>query len=406
MSTDDDRKAALAEVAALRAALHALGLDAVVDGTDPSDRRDPADDDAAIARILAAGGGAGAGAGTEDDAAAPAPGSTGTGADGEPAPVVPLRRRRVRPWWLAATGAAAAVAVAAGIGLSDLRDPAPAVATGSPPMLAYPLDPDDLAHGAGGSARDTLLELAAVADAQVDPAPRGQVQRTLSQSWLLSTNAQWDGTSDSTVDPTVVESWLGPDGSLVSAEWRGTHLDAGGRLGAVDTSPSEAAVDRLRAGSVDPDLVAGLSLDPDTLRAQLRAPLAATGCGTDAPADAGAWCLYRAVTDLSARYVLPSDVEAAMWEALADEPGVTLAGEVVDRTGRRAVAVSVPGAPTDLDPTVRVLLVDRATGRLSGLEEVVLSSQLLGFTEPTVTQFRYVVTSDFVGEVGGPAARR
>ncbi|QZN84844.1 CU044_5270 family protein [Cellulomonas sp. C5510] len=401
MSTDDDRKAALAEVAALRAVLHAQGLGTVVDGTDPADRRGAAADDAAIARILAADAGAG-----DPDGRAPAPRPVRTDAEAAPAPVVPLRARRVRPWWLAATGAAAAVAVAAGFGLSELRTPAPAVATGSPPMLAYPLDPDDLAQGAGEPARETLLELAAVADAQVDPEPRGQVQHTLSQSWLLSTNAQWDGTADSTVDPTVVESWLGPDGSLVSVEWRGTHLDAAGRLGAVDTSPAEAAVDRLRAGSVDPDLVTGLSLDPDTLRAQLRAPLAATGCGPDAPADAGAWCLYRAVTDLSARYVLPSDVEAAVWEALADEPGVTLAGEVVDRTGRRAVAVSVPGAPTDLDPTVRVLLVDRGTGRLSGLEEVVLSSQVLGFAEPTVTQFRYVVTSDMVGEVGGPAARR
>lgn len=401
MSTDDDRLAALAEVAALRAVLHPQGLGAVVDGTDPADRRDAADDDAAIARILAAGVERTAGG-----SPTPHPGPARAGADAEPAAVVPLRVRRVRPWWLAATGAAAAVAVAAGIGLSDLRAPAPAVATGSPPMLAYPLDPDDLAHGAGEPARETLLELAAVADAQVDPAPRGQVQHTLSQSWLLSTNAQGDGTADSTVDPTVVESWLGPDGSLVSAEWRGTHLGADGRLGAVDTSPSEAAVDRLRAGTLDPDRVTDLSLDPDTLRAQLRAPLAATGCGPDAPEDAGAWCLYRAVTDLSARYVLPSDVEAAFWEALADEPGVTLAGEVVDRTGRRAVAVSVPGAPTDLDPTVRVLLVDRGTGRLSGLEEVVLSSQVLGFTEPTVTQFRYVVTSDLVGEVGGPAERR
>lgn len=400
MSTDDERRAALAEVAALRAALRAHGLDAPVDGTDPADHRTPAEDDAAIARILAAG--------TERPAGPVAPGDADGAGDGDAAaaPVVPLRTRRVRPWWLAATGAAAAVAVVAAIGISELRTPAPAVATGSPPMLAYPLDPDELAHGAGEPARDTLLTLAAVADAQTDPAPRGQVQHTLSQSWVVSTSAQWDGTADSTVDPTVVESWLGPDGSLVSAEWRGTHLDAEGRLGAVDTSPAQAAVDRLRAGSVDPDLVADLSLDPDTLRAQLLAPLAATGCGPDAPAEAGAWCLYRAVTDLSARYVLPSDLEAAVWEALAEEPGVTVAGEVVDRTGRRAVAISVPGAPTDLDPTVRVLLVDRETGRLSGLEEVVLSSQVLGFSEPTVTQFRYVVTSDLVGEVGGPGARR
>ncbi|GEL47547.1 hypothetical protein CHO01_26630 [Cellulomonas hominis] len=393
MTDDDDVRAALDEVAALRAALERHGLGAPADGTDPADRRDPAEDDAAIARILA--GGAGGGAAGEAAAAPGAPAGA--------APVTDLRARRARPWWLAA-GAAAAVVVAVGVSVLPGNEPPPAVATGSPPMLAYPLEPAALARGEGPPARETLLALAATAAGHADPEPRGDVQHILSQSWLLSTTSQWDGSAESTVDPTVVESWLRPDGSTVSAEWRGEHLQADGRLADVDTSPADAVVDRLRPGSLDPDRVADLSLDPDTLREELREPLAATGCGPDAAPEAGAWCLYRAVTDLSDWYVLPSDLEAAAWTALADEPGVTVAGEVVDRTGRRSVAIAVPPGPLDTDPTVRVLLVDRETGRLSGREEVVLQSQLLGFSEPTVTHFRYTVASDWVPEAGGDRA--
>lgn len=396
MTDDDDVRAALDEVAALRAALEQRGLGAPVDGTDPADRRDAAEDDAAIARILAAGSGAGSAAASAVAGPPPAPAGA--------APVTDLRTRRSRPWWLAAAGAAAAVVVAVGVSVLPGHEPPTAVATGSPPMLAYPLDPAALVRGEGPPARDTLLALAGTAAAHADPEPAGDVQHTLSQSWLLSTSSQWDGTAESTVDPTVVESWLRPDGSAVSVEWRGEHLGADGRLAEVDTSPADAAVDRLRPGSFDADRVADLSLDADTLRDELREPSAATGCGPDAAPSAGAWCLYRAVTDLSDWYVLPSDLEAAAWTALADEPGVTVAGEVVDRTGRRSVAIAVPSGPLDTDPTVRVLLVDRATGRLSGREEVVLHSELLGFTEPTVTQFRYTVASDWVPEAGGADA--
>lgn len=425
MTDDDELRAALDEVAALRAALGPHGLGEPVDGTDPADRRDAAADAAAVAAILAAASGGSAASAGSAAGAGPSAGAgstAGTGPAGSPAapadptpratdgpgtppaPVADLadaRRRRTRPWWLAATGAAAAVALAVAV-VAPWRTPPAAVAVGSPPMLAFPIDPAALARGEGVPARQALLDLAATAAEQDDPEPAGDVQHTLSQSWLLTTTARWDEDPSSTVDPTVVEAWLEPDGSVVATEWRGEHLGADGRLAAVDTAPSDASVDRLRAGTFDPERVADLSRDPDVLRTQLRATLADAGCGPDADPAVGAWCLYRAVADLSDWYVLPSDLEAAVWTALADEPGVTVAGEVVDRTGRRSMAVAVPPGPADADPTVRVLLVDASTGRLSGREEVVLGSELLGFDEPTVTQFRYTVASDRVAEAGGP----
>jgi hypothetical protein len=158
-------------------------------------------------------------------------------------------------------------------------------------------------------------------------------------------------------------------------------------------------VDRLPAGSLDPGAVAELSTEPETLRRELLTSMPGATC----TGDAEPYCLYSALTDLSDRYVVPSGTEAALWTMLADTPGVTLAGEVTDRVGRRSLAIAVPGSPVDSDDTLRVLLIDAATGRLSGREEVTLSSDLLGITEPTVTQFRYQVATDWVSRAGGPA---
>lgn len=407
MTTDgrhDD--AARAEVEALRAALGRFGLGDAVDGTDPADRRTPAEDDAAIAAILGL-----PHAATTDGGG---PDASGTTPAGRPAaPLVDLdarRRRRLRRAGVAATSVAAAVLVAVGVTVLPGSRPEVAVANGSPQMLAYPIPPADLGQGEGEPAHDALLGLAQTAAAQIDPAPAGEVQHVLSQSWLRSSLAA-DDTTTTTVDPTVDETWLAPDGSLVSLQWRGTHLDADGQLVDVGSSPDDAAVDRIPADTFDAGFVARLSLDPAVLRAQLLAPLTESGCSassatsaaTSAPVS-GAWCVYQAVTTLASKYVLPSDLEAAIWTVLADEPGVTLAGEVEDRAGRTSVGIAVPTAPNDVDPVVRVLLVDEATGRVSGLEEVTLSSPVLGLDEPTVTEFRYTVESSWVAEVGGGAA--
>jgi len=398
--TDDDRDAAraraLAEADALRALLAAHGA-----GT-PAPAAHPGDEDL-LARILAT-----------DPAAPDAPeeADRGTGpavpppgdpaaADGPAAPVVPLRAaRRARRWVAAAAGVAAAAVGGTVLALLPLHDPPAAVASGSPPMLAYPVTPEELAAGAGDPARDTLLELADAAGDRPDPAPAGDVQHVLAQAWYLSSTVGGDGSTTSTVDPVVRETWLSPDGSLVAMEWRGQHLGEDGRLEAVDTTPADASVDRIPAGTFDPDLFTAMSDDPATLRGELleAAGGAAIGCGPDTTY--AAWCLYQAAAIVSDPYVLPSSFESALWRVLADEPGVTLAGEVTDRTGRRAVALGIPGGPAGPD-VVQVLLVDGGTGRMSGHEEVTLRSEAAGIDEPTVTQFRYVVGADRVAEAGG-----
>ncbi len=390
--TDDDRDAelrgALAEADALRALLAAHDVGA------PAPVAHRGDEDL-LARILATGPSAPVGA---DGDAGPAP-----------APVVPLRAsrradrapRRVRRWVAAAAGVAAAAVGGTVLALLPLHDPPAAVASGSPPMLAYPVTPEELAAGGGEPARDTLLALADAAAAHPDPEPAGDVQHVLAQAWYLSTVVGGDGTATSTVDPVVRQTWLSPDGSLVATEWRGQHLGEDGLLAAIDTTPADAAVDRIPAGTFDPGLFTAMSDDPATLRAELleAAGGAAIGCGPDTTS--AAWCLYQAAAIVSDGYVLPSAFESTLWTVLADEPGVTLAGEVTDRTGRRAVALGVPGGPPTGIEAVQVLLVDAGTGRMSGHEEVTLRSEPAGIDEPTVTQFRYVVGADLVAEPGG-----
>ncbi len=398
--TDDDRDAALrdalAEADALRALLAAHGA------ATPAPAAHPQDEDL-LARILATDPAAAGGRGARPPVDHPA------GPDSVPAgpvaPVVPLRGpRRARRWVAAAAGVAAAVAGGTVLALLPMHDPPAAVASGSPPMLAYPVAPADLAAGAGEPARDTLLELAGAAAAQTDPAPAGDVQHVLSQAWYLSTVVGADGAPTSTVDPLVRETWLSPDGSSVALEWRGQHLGEDGRLAAIDTTPADAAVDRLPAGTFDPDLFSAMSDDPATLRSELLEAAGGEAIGCGPGTTFAAWCLYQSAAIVSDLYVLPSSFESTLWTVLADEPGVTLAGEVTDRTGRRAVALAVPGGPETGIEAVRVLLVDASTGRLSGHEEITLLSEPAGIDEPTVTQFRYVVGADHVAEPGGGSA--
>ncbi|WP_454049502.1 CU044_5270 family protein [Cellulomonas sp. Marseille-Q8402] len=384
----DEREAerlARAEVAALRDLLDAHGLGA----PDAPPAAGRAEDDGAIAAILGRGG--------DVDAAGEA------GDDASGAPVVPLRRpatrRPARRRWAVAAGVAAAAVAGVSIALLPPQGAPRAVAVGSPPMLAYPVPPAELASAAVEPARDTLLTLADAAAAQTDPEAAGTVQHVLSQSWLSSTTATGDGGADTTIDPTVRETWLSADGSLVAAEWRGAELRADGMLEPVDTAPEEAAVDRIPAGTDDPDRAADLSLEPAVLRGQLLELAGGDPIGCGPGTADGAWCVYQGLTVLDA-YVLPSALESAVWSVLAEEPGVGLVGEVTDRAGRRAVGVSVPAGAPDVDPVVRVLLLDAETGRLSGREEVTLSSPAMDITEPTVTTFRYELAADRVAEVG------
>jgi hypothetical protein len=404
MTEDHDaEQRALAEVAALRDLLGPHGLGG------PADDAPGADDDAAIAALLARAAEPADHAAPDDAApdhavpghAAPA-GASDAGAPGAPAPVVPLRAARpVRRRWVLAAGVAAATVAGVAIALLPTDQVPTAVAAGSPPMLAYPVPPDELASGATGvsdPARETLLDLAARAADQVDPEPAGPVQHVLSQSWLPSTTTGADG-ARTAIEPTVRETWLPDDGALVAAEWRGADLRQDGLLEPVDTSHEAASVDRFPAGTSDPDLAADLSLDPAVLRGQLLELAGGDvfGCGPGT-AD-GAWCLYQGLTLLDP-YVLPAALESAVLTVLAGEPGVGLAGEVTDRAGRRAVGISVPGGGMDVDPVVRLLLVDADTGRLSGREEITLSSENMDIGEPTVTTFRYEVGADRVAEVG------
>ncbi len=319
----------------------------------------------------------------------------------EPDNVVPLRGRRRSPWRVAA-GAAAAVLLAVGIGTmpSHLGDPT-AFAT-APPMLAYPIDPEALAAGEGDPAGDQLTALSATAAARVDPEPAGDVQHTLSQSWLLSVNVGDDQTTMA-VEPTIGETWIAPDGSGTFVQWRGPGLAPSGTLvfdQTVDTAPANADVDVLPAGTFDPDQVADLSRDPATLRAELLDGLASLGCAQPGSPNT-AVCLYLAITDLADRLVIPADLDAALWQVLAAEPGLSLAGSVSDRVGKEAVALAFPAADWDTDPTVRVLLIDPDTGSIAGREEVTLSSELLDIQEPTVTQFRYDLAVGWT-DVTGP----
>ncbi len=404
---------ALAEVERLRALMGELGLnpplpdDASGDASGEASEREDAERIASIVGLPAAR----PGEDVDGPGATVAPGATrargrrGRAARGPAAPGAPRRpvrrgagpTRARRPGARPVAVAATALLIAALAIIPTWRAPQ-AEATNAPPMLGYPVAPALAASSEALPARDELLALADVAGAQDDASlGTGPVQHVLAQGWLLAVDGD-DGAA--VIEPTVAESWLGADGSFLSTERRGPALGLDGRLVEVRGVSRMDQGDALPAGTFDASRTASLPRDPAALRQALLERLT----GVDCEGPAASVCLYLAVTDLWDRDVVPADLTAAMWRVLADEPGLTTLGDVTDRAGRDSLAVAFPVVDADADPVVRIALIDTTTGRLSGREEVTLESPALDLTEPTVTQFRYVVDAGRVAELGAEAS--
>lgn len=385
-----DEQQARDELARLRAVMDRLGMTEPLPGPEPTDAELDAEADRLMAAVAADRVTGAADAGAEGDR--PSPGAEPSDRDADVVDLGSARRRRRRVWTLVA-GAAAAVLVAAAVTVLPHRG-TPAAEADGPPVLALPVAPEDLARGGGEPAAAELTRLAdaaaARAGAEAHDAP---VQHTVLEGWAMSTDVAQDGATTSTVDPVVAESWLAPDGSMVRREWRGPALGPEGQLEPVDTAPSAATVDRFPAGTFDAQRVADLPREPGALRAALLDTATGFACADEPSAG---WCLYAEVTQIARAADVPPDLEAALWQVLAAEPGFSVAGDVTDRLGRRSVAVAVPASPVDAGPVARVLLIDAATGRLSGWEEVLLPGDGSTVTEPTVRSFDYAVASDRV----------
>ncbi|TDC46373.1 hypothetical protein E1212_27075 [Jiangella ureilytica] len=285
----------------------------------------------------------------------------------------PRRRPRLRlALWPGAGLATAAAAAAAVLVVGTLGGGGDEVAhAATPPVLAA-----ELARGVPADAE--LQALATLASSA--PQEYAATEATVStESWVMSVTetatggAPAEGAAASlsigtagvttAVVPVLREQRFLADGSVhvrethgearyPTAEWDESHAAAAGSVLLDETFP---------AGALASSYPSPLATDPTALREQLLAVWP--------QAEDPAAALFRALHEVSSTRPVDASVQAAALTMLAREPGVVALGETTDRSGRAALAFGADSADTGLD-TRYVLMVDPATGRMLGYEEV------------------------------------
>jgi hypothetical protein len=243
--------------------------------------------------------------------------------------------------------------------------------------IAIPIALPGGGTGSAGPAAAALLHRVALRAAQQPPEPApgpGQYLYTRSESAPTQLYVVGDGTTFMFIQPSVRQTWTGPDGS-------GRILNTSGAV----TFPTEA--DRARwiaAGSPDlyenvtedeffgPDGLlyadyADLPTDPEELLELIeRREIVGVG-GPN-----GDWETFVIIGDLLRGTYTSPEVRAALYQVAADLPGVELVGEVVDGTGRPGVAVAYTNMNSDA-PSRTELIFDPRTAALLGRNEVLVA---------------------------------
>ncbi|MBB5785916.1 hypothetical protein [Jiangella mangrovi] len=312
--------------------------------------------------------------------------------------------------WPAAGLAAAAAVTTAVLVVGDFGTGGEEVAhAATPPVLAGEL-------GIGAPAEAELQALAATAAAA--PQAYAAVDTTVStETWLLSVTetasdgapaegqAQAEGQAPAegrapaegaaatlsmsgtaavttAVVPVLREQRLLADGSVHLRETQGEARFPTAEWSASDESAAAGTVlldETLPAGGLPSAYPAQLATDPAALREQL---LTVWPQATD-PAAA----LFQALHEVGSTRPVDGPVQAAALTMLAHEPGVVALGAATDRRGRDAVAFATDSADSGLDRRY-VLLVDPATGRMLGYEEILTGDTgLLDVKSPAVTAY-------------------
>nr|NLD41228.1 hypothetical protein [Actinomycetales bacterium] len=289
--------------------------------------------------------------------------------------------RGYRKFAMALGAAAVVVAAAVGLVLHDTGGEGDNVAPAWTPLMRE-------FHNKEGKSASSILEgLAEAASQQAMAASGDSIQRIVTVGWTLQ-GLQVSNSED--FDPKMAtrqERYIFPDGSVREIVWSGQLIDAKGQMSDEDGS---------RTGSVTRDevfwtsaetseYIASLSTDPVLLAEQVAA---------DCPLNPS--CIGESIVDMNAKYVLDPVLVSTLWEALARTDGITYLGETVDRLGREAAAIQIPGPGREY---VTVLYADPEAGRFLGSELVVtVAKPHEGLKAPAVVQFSALASASLIGE--------
>lgn len=299
--------------------------------------------------------------------------------------------RQVRRRPVALAVAAAVLVVVIVVVAQQFVTAPPVAAADTPRMLTYSADVQHLDQAPAAGA--ALTAAAARADHAEAVTGTGDVQYVTSYGWLLSdsSTSQAAESTEQAIYPTTTRQWLMPDGSLRIDQQRAAALNLDGTIRPTATPDTAISSDTAPASSYDPTLTMTLPRDPATLAAALTTALSLTGCDT-----MHAQCLVTAIETLSTTYVVPPDLTAILWRALALEPDAKSLGTTTDRVGTPVRAVALTTAPD----TVEVLLISSDTGRLTGTETITLRSDTLHITTPSITAFTAIRQTAWVQAAG------
>jgi hypothetical protein len=176
---------------------------------------------------------------------------------------------------------------------------------------------------------------------------------------LLYNSKEW------TIQPGQTQVWLRTEdrsGRMIVRdafeEHLGDHLYAPGML----PSPPRCLTEQIAAGGQRVDCPIERLADRDTLVRELNLDKRFETFGLS-----GRVSPLGEAAQLASFRVLPPAVRAQLWRVLADLPGITYAGRVIDRIGRTGEAFSI-----DFDgghgPSVDTIIAEPATGDILGFE--------------------------------------
>lgn len=299
--------------------------------------------------------------------------------------------------WVRLGIAPVAVIAVAGLLLASPWSQPPARAE-APALLDFTLArAADIVVAPGETARNDLILLADAA--RTVPAPgdtgvAGTVQYVQTDTW--STGLEYAGdASTSGVTPVVVQTWTSRDGAQTVVRQPGDELGSNGRgLMAVAPAAAPSTDQTLPPGSADPDAVTSLGTVPAVVREAL---ISLGGCEPGTPDTVRAACLSQEIVGLFSQHLVPPASAAAVWTAIADEPGFRSLGRVTDRAGRAGIGISV--ISSDVPEYRTVLIISSADGQLVGTEEILIQSDPdAGLQAPLVTAFSAILASTYTAD--------
>jgi hypothetical protein len=276
---------------------------------------------------------------------------------------------------------------------------APAAVAGTPQPLHYSLiQPAEIAKAGNAQEGLVTLALAAATSQPPDVSAGASVQYVASTAWLLEHSID-DAATSAAIQPTETRRWLASDGSARISQYRTAPLGTDGSLdpNLPSSSVGSEASDDLPAGTFDATITQVLPRDPASLRVALLDLASGLDC-TSGPESATV-CLVNEIRTLYSQYVIQSDLAAALWTVLSDEPGMKYLGTTTDRLGRPAHGIALDESTSDMT-RVLVLLISPSDGQLIGTETVTLKDPALGITEAAVTGFVTYTAHVWVSAIG------